>query len=264
MTEQSSATKRIIDATNLSFQYPSRRKGAPVDVIQDVSFHIDQGECLCILGPTGCGKTTLLRLLAGFERPTTGMLHLDGADIAGPARERAVVFQGDRSLYDWLTVLDNVAFGMRMAGISRSARRKRARELLETVGLSAHQQKYPPALSGGMKQRVQIARVLANEPRVLLMDEPFAALDAQTRTILQDELVRISRERSLTIFFITHDISEAILLGDRIGVMRRGPASNIANLVSVDMPRPRSRANLAFGELYEQLSDLIRGEGAVA
>ena len=251
----------LIVAERLSFRYAKSGRQAPSTVLDNVSFGVDEGECLCVLGPTGCGKTTLLRLLAGFEAPSEGTLKLEGRNITGPSRERAVVFQGDRSLFDWLTVEDNVAFGPRMAGVGKKERREAARRVLASVGMNGQESKHPAALSGGMKQRVQIARVLANKARILLMDEPFGALDAQTRSVLQDELVRIKTERNLTVFFITHDISEAILLGDRIAVMRRAPSSGISSLIPVDLPRPRSRASVAFGELYEQLNSMIRAEG---
>jgi NitT/TauT family transport system ATP-binding protein len=258
---QTTPPRPLIAAEDLAFWYGAARRNAAATVLEDVSFTLHEGECLCVLGPTGCGKTTLLRLLAGFEMPSAGTLTLEDQDIAGPGRERAVVFQGDRSLFDWLSVENNVAFGLRMAGMPRSERRELARRVLASVGLEGQGSKYPAALSGGMKQRVQIARVLANQARILLMDEPFGALDAQTRSVLQDELIRIKAERNLTIFFITHDIAEAVLLGDRIAVMRRAPNSTISTLIDVDLPRPRSRAHVAFGELYEHLNSIIRAEG---
>lgn len=251
----------LILAEDVSFKYGPAHGHAPAIVLDDVSFTVHEGECLCVLGPTGCGKTTLLRLLAGFEMPSTGALKLEGRNITGPSRERAVVFQSDRSLFDWLSVEDNAAFGLRMAGVSRAERRRTARRVLASVGLEGQEEKYPGALSGGMKQRVQIARVLANQARILLMDEPFGALDAQTRSVLQDELIRITEERGLTVFFITHDIAEAVLLGDRIAVMKRAPSSTISTLINVNLPRPRSRASVAFGELYEHLNSIIKAEG---
>ena len=190
----------MIVAENVSFEYRQAHGHRPTTVLENVSFTVHEGECICVLGPTGCGKTTLLRLLAGFEMPSAGTLKLEDSRIVGPGRERAVVFQGDRSLFDWLSVEDNVAFGLRMAGVARQQRRQTARQVLASVGMEGQESKYPAALSGGMKQRVQIARVLANQARILLMDEPFGALDAQTRSVLQDELVRTLRKNVISRF----------------------------------------------------------------
>jgi NitT/TauT family transport system ATP-binding protein len=198
--------------------------------------------------------------VAGFEFPDSGTLRLEGEPIIGPGADRGVVFQGDDSLFEWLRVLDNISFGPRMHGVSREERRRIGLKYLEMMGLSGQGQKRPSQLSGGMKQRVQIARVLANDPKVLLMDEPFAAVDAQTRSGLQEELVRIWEKTHKTILFITHDITEAILLADRIGVMRAGPGSAIRQIFAVSLPRPRSRAAQAFGELYEDINAIIREE----
>ena len=182
-------------------------------VLAQLDLVIQRGEFFCLLGPSGCGKTTVLNLMAGFLRPRSGTLTLDGRPITGPGVDRAVVFQGDDSLFSWLRSIDNVAFGPRMAGMPRERRHQLAREFLRLVNLDGQEDKYPGELSGGMKQRVQIARVLANDPKIMLMDEPFGAVDAQTRTRLQDELVDIWDKTSKTVLFITHDISEAVLLG---------------------------------------------------
>ena len=249
----------LIEAREIQFSYQELRRES-VPILRDFSLTIYEGECFCLLGPSGCGKTTALRLVAGFQFPDSGTLTLEGREIGGPGVERAVVFQGDDSLFNWLTAIDNVAFGLRMRGAGESERYETARKFLRLVGLTGQDRKYPGELSGGMKQRIQIARVLANDPKVLLMDEPFAALDAQTRAELQDEVVRIWMETRKTILFITHDIGEAILLGDRVGVMRRGPGSNIREIISVKLPRPRSRATLEFGQLYERINRLIMEE----
>jgi len=249
----------LIEARDIQFSYQQYRS-ENVPILRDFSLTIHEGECFCLLGPSGCGKTTALRLVAGFQFPDSGTLTLEGREIGGPGVERAVVFQGDDSLFNWLDAIDNVAFGLRMRGIAKSERDEAARKFLQLVGLHGQDRKYPTELSGGMKQRIQIARVLANDPKVLLMDEPFGALDAQTRAELQDEVVRIWMETRKTILFITHDIGEAILLGDRIGVMRRGPGSNIREIISVKLPRPRSRATLEFGQLYERINRLIMEE----
>jgi NitT/TauT family transport system ATP-binding protein len=251
--------RQLIEARDIEFTYRQFRRES-VPVLREFSLTIHEAECFCLLGPSGCGKTTALRLIAGFQLPDSGTLTLQGRDINGPGVERAVVFQGDDSLFNWLHAIDNVAFGLRMRGFGKRERDETARRFLRLVGLTGQDRKYPGELSGGMKQRIQIARVLANDPKVLLMDEPFGALDAQTRAELQDEVVRIWMETRKTILFITHDISEAILLGDRIGVMRRGPGSNIREIIPVKLPRPRSRATLEFGQLYEQINRLIMEE----
>ena len=173
-----------------------------------------------------------------------------------------MIFQSDDSLFTWLRSVDNVAFGPRMTGLSREHRYAIARERLRLVHLEGQEEKYPGELSGGMKQRVQIARVLASDPKILLMDEPFGALDAQTRTRLQDELVEIWGKTRKTILFITHDIAEAILLADRIGVMTRGPGSHVGETIHVELPRPRRRGSAGFGEMWERINALIEAEGA--
>jgi NitT/TauT family transport system ATP-binding protein len=248
----------LISIDNLTFSYGPN--GSAEAVLRNFSMTIEEGECFCLLGPSGCGKSTALKLIAGFEFPTEGRIALEGRPIRGPGVDRGVVFQGDDSLFDWLKAIDNVAFGLKMAGVKKRERLASARRILELVGLRGQEEKYPAELSGGMKQRIQIARVLANNPKILLMDEPFAAVDAQTRAELQDELVRVWSETRKTLLFITHDIAEAILLGDRIGVMATGPAAKIQHTLVVDMPRPRTRSSLEFGRLYEQISDMIKTE----
>lgn len=246
----------LIEASDVDFSY-AQTDDAAVPILRDFAMTIHEGECFCLLGPSGCGKTTALRLVAGFQFPDSGSVTLEGREITGPGVERGVVFQGDDSLFHWLNALDNVTFGLRMRGVGKQERVETARRYLQMVGLSGQEKKYPAELSGGMKQRIQIARVLANDPKILLMDEPFGALDAQTRAELQDEVVRIWMATRKTILFITHDIGESILLGDRIGVMRHGPGSNIREIVDVALPRPRSRATLEFGQLYERINRLI-------
>jgi len=213
-----------------------------------------------LLGPSGCGKSTVLNLIAGFEHATRGDVLAGGAPITGAARDRMVIFQDSDSLYGWISVLDNVAFPLRVAGVGRKERHERARAALTLVGLQGHEEKYPAELSGGMKQRTQLARALVLDSPILLMDEPFAALDAQTRSILQDELMQLCVSVRRTVLFITHDISEAILLGDRVAIMRAGPASSIKETIDVDLPRPRRRSGLAFGELYERIHRSISEE----
>jgi NitT/TauT family transport system ATP-binding protein len=221
-----------------------------------------EGEFFCLLGPSGCGKTTVLSLMAGFLEPSSGMLTLAGRPIVRPGVDRTVVFQGDDALFNWLRTIDNVAFGLRMRGMPKERRYAVAREYLHLVHLDGQEDKYPGELSGGMKQRVQIARVLASDPKILLMDEPFGALDAQTRGRMQSELVEIWHKTGKTIVFITHDITEAVLLADRIGVMTKGPESRLGTIIQVDLPRPRRRSTQGFGEMWEHINALIENEEA--
>jgi NitT/TauT family transport system ATP-binding protein len=248
-----------IQFDGVDFRFPARDGSSPL-VLQGLSLEIDRGEFFCLLGPSGCGKTTVLNLLAGFEQPTAGGLAVDGRSVSGPGVERTVVFQGDDSLYTWLTAIENVEFGLRLAGIEARERRAVAGRYLELVGLSGQGAKYPSQLSGGMKQRIQIARALVCDSPILLMDEPFAALDAQTRSGLQDELIDIWRATGRTFLFITHDIAESILLADRIGLMTAGPAARMKAVVTVALSRPRRRSDPAFGALYEQINALVREE----
>jgi NitT/TauT family transport system ATP-binding protein len=229
-------------------------------IIQGFDLAIPKGEFHLLLGPSGCGKTTALNLLAGFEASSRGRVVVDGHDVTGPGRERIVIFQGDDSLYPWLTALDNVAFGLRVEGLTEAERRRRAMEYIELVGLAGHESKFPAELSGGMKQRIQIARALVCHSPILLMDEPFGALDAQTRSILQEELTLIWQRTQCTIFFITHDISEAILLADRLSVMRAGPRSNIKEILHIDLPRPRSPGDEAFAHYYHRVHEILAAE----
>ena len=202
-------------------------QGVDYTAVERFDLDIDAGEFFCLLGPSGCGKTTVLKMLAGFEAPTSGQISMNGRLVTSAGRDRGVVFQGDDSLYGWLTAVENVEFGLRMRGMAKAERRARAMRYLELVGLIGQERKYPAELSGGMKQRIQIARALVNEPAMLLMDEPFAALDAQTRSLMQLELANVWRTTRTTVLFITHDIDEAITLGTRIGVMRAGPRADV-------------------------------------
>ncbi|MGD9844449.1 MAG: ABC transporter ATP-binding protein [Variibacter sp.] len=247
----------VIDARNVCFSYTASGNAS---VLKDVSFECRPGEFFSLLGPSGCGKTTVLRLIAGFDYPTAGTLTADGQAISGPGINRGVVFQGDDSLFNWLTAMENVGFGARLRGRPKAEQRDVARRFMDLVGLKGHERKYPQELSGGMRQRIQIARVLANDPSILLMDEPFGALDAQTRNELQDELSRIWAETKKTVVFITHDIAEAVLLSDRVGVMTSGPNATIREIVEIDLPRPRMRSHVDFGRLYERINELIIDE----
>jgi NitT/TauT family transport system ATP-binding protein len=231
-----------------------RFEGADL-ALSGVDVSIPSGQFVCLLGPSGCGKTTLLNLVAGFLLPSEGYIFLDNKVIDGPGPDRGMVFQ-DYSLFPWRTVLKNVEFSLEIAGQSRGERRLRALRYLELVKLDHIASRYPSQLSGGMKQRVAIARALASGPKVLLMDEPFAALDAMTRNLLQDELLRIHELEKCTTLFVTHNIDEAIRLADRVIVMSPNPGR-----ISADIPlnstRPRARTSAEFALLYDRLERLI-------
>jgi len=254
----------LIGLSGVSKVYRSL-KGGDYVALRDLHLAIEPGEFFCLLGTSGCGKTTVLNMLAGFERATAGTIEVRGRPIAGPGADRGVVFQGDDSLYPWLTALGNVEFGLRMRGVPRRERHERAHHYIELVGLKGQEHKHPPELSGGMKQRIQIARVLANEPDILLMDEPFGALDAQTREVMQQELGRIWRATGKTVVFITHDIDEAVTLATRIGVMFAGPESRLKAEIANDLaPDERGRTNDRFVAVFRQVHGLIREEVDVA
>jgi NitT/TauT family transport system ATP-binding protein len=229
-------------------------------IIKNLFLTIPTGEFHVVLGPSGCGKTTALNLLAGFELPTRGSILVGNREVTRPGPDRVVIFQGDDSLYSWLTAVENVEFGLSVLGVARRLRREKALAYLDLVGLSGHATKFPDQLSGGMKQRVQIARALSCDSPYLLLDEPFGALDAQTRTILQAELARIWEQTRKSVFFITHDISEAILLADRVSVMRAGPNSAVKQTFDITMKRPRSPADPEFSHHYKTIGDCLAAE----
>jgi NitT/TauT family transport system ATP-binding protein len=216
------------------------------EALQNVSINVAPGEFICILGPSGCGKSTLLGALAGHLQPTAGTIQVDGEPVTGPHPDRGLVFQ-QHTLFPWKKVLGNVAFGLKMKGIEREERHRQARELLKLVGLEGFENSYPSQLSGGMQQRVEIARVLINHPRVMLMDEPFGALDAQTRLKMQELLLEVWARIKTTIIFITHDIDEALFLADRILVMSPRPGKIIDEIV-LDFARPRTADLVTSGE----------------
>ncbi|WP_327673418.1 MULTISPECIES: ABC transporter ATP-binding protein [unclassified Streptomyces] len=256
-------TKVIEKSTSTGAALRAERAGisfGDFQAVRNIDLDIAAGEFLCLLGPSGCGKSTLLSAMAGFIQVSEGSLTADGAPIGGPDPELGMVFQSSEALFDWLTVKQNVTFGPRMRGRSRAEQDKVADEFLGLVGLRHCADRYPGQLSGGMRQRVQIARVLANEPGVVLMDEPFGALDAQTRQVLQQETARIWRASGCTVVFVTHDIDEAILLADRIAVMTAGPAASIKSLYPVDLPRPRDESDPAAVRLRHKLRDDIGEE----
>jgi NitT/TauT family transport system ATP-binding protein len=231
----------------------------------DINLDIKSGEFFCLLGPSGCGKSTLLNAVAGFIQATAGTLTQDGKAITGPGRDRGMVFQS-HSLFPWKTVLGNIMHGPLMSGQSRINAEGTARTFLELVGLSAYANSYPKVLSGGMKQRVGIARALANYPSVLMMDEPFGALDAQTRLMMQEELLKLWDDLKITVLFVTHDIDEAIFLADRVIVMSASPGRLIAD-IKIDLPRPRNSdaaLSLEFLAFKRQCSLLIREQTLAA
>lgn len=224
------------------------------NVISNINLEIKKGEFHILLGPSGCGKSTLLNILAGFIPKSGGSITIAGEEIVKPGRDRGVVFQNaDSAIFPWLTVQGNVEYGLRMKGIKSKDRRAISDNFIKLVGLNNHENKYPTELSGGMKQRVQIARSLANDSEILIMDEPFGALDAHTRRIMQIELVRIWEQTQKTIIFVTHDITEAILLGQRISIMSKSPDANIYKIYEVNLPYPRKINSSEFSELFGQV-----------
>ncbi|MBS0539563.1 MAG: ABC transporter ATP-binding protein [Proteobacteria bacterium] len=259
-----SSIPALVELNGVSKVYRSLQ-GSDYVAVRDFSLDIPAGEFFCLLGTSGCGKTTVLNMVAGFEATSAGTIAVAGKPVTRPDADRGVVFQGDDSLYGWLTALGNIEFGLRMRGIAKAEREQKARHYLELVGLKGQDHKHPAELSGGMKQRIQIARALANEPQMLLMDEPFAALDAHTRADMQRELKRICRETGRTVLFITHDIDEAIILADRIGVMHAGPASKLKGTVAVTLtPEERERTHDRFTAVYREVHGLIRDEVAIS
>jgi len=268
MGVSAAAAKLGLQGVRKEFVVP--RTGEQVVAIEDVSLSVEAGEFLVIVGPSGCGKSTILNLLAGLEMATGGRVLMDGRPIEGPAAERGMVFQ-DYALFPWKTVFENIEFGLRYgprrSAVSADERRERVRQHIELVNLQGSAEKYPHELSGGMRQRCAIARLLANEPEVLLMDEPFAALDAQTRIILQEELLRIWGEtrpqaQRKTVVFITHSIDEAVFLADRVMVMSSHPG-RIIRTFDIDLARPRQetvRGDARFQALSQEIWSLIRDE----
>ncbi len=235
---------------NLSKTYFDPYAGANVTAVNDISMTINQGEFVSIVGPSGCGKTTLLNMLAGFISPSGGSIMIDAKPVKGPGPERGVVFQ-TFALFPWKTVLENVGFGPRMRGLPSAQCDHIAREYLALVGLEHAANRYPNELSGGMQQRVGVVRALANNPDVLLMDEPFASVDAQTRMTLQEELTRIWQERRPTILFITHDVAESVFLADRVLILSKG---RVLDEVKIPLDRPRAWENLIEDDRFKSLS----------
>lgn len=242
---------------NLSKTYYDPYAGEDVEAVKDIFLEIPTGEFVAILGPSGCGKTTLLNMVAGFVAPTRGEIILNDREIRGPGPDRGVVFQSF-ALFPWKTVLDNVSFGLKMRGIPKPDRDRIAAEHVALVGLQGFEHRYPHELSGGMQQRVGVARVLANQPDLMLMDEPFASVDAQTRMTLQEELTRIWELKHPTILLVTHDVEEAIFLATRVVVLTPRPGS-IRDVVPIKLPRPRLWHTLVEDMTYKRLVARILG-----
>lgn len=246
----------MIRLKDLTKEYTNGESGGHL-VLDRMDLHVGEGEFVCVLGPSGCGKSTLLNLVAGFLRPTAGAVLFEGREVAGPGPERGVVFQ-DPTLFPWLTVRRNVEFGLRSAGAAAGDAAARARGALRLVGLEGFEEAYPHALSGGMRQRVALARVLVLEPKALLMDEPFSALDANSRERLQDELLRIWQGRRRTVLFVTHNVEEAAYLAERVVVMGPPPQGVCAE-VRVELDRPRERASDEMRALLRDLRSRLDG-----
>ena len=240
--------------------------GSQLAALENINLEVLPGEFLCIVGPSGCGKSTLLHLIAGLDRPSAGEIWLDGRKVEGPGPDRILLFQ-ELGLFPWLTARENVEFGLRQKGANRKERRSQAGYYLDLVRLSQFEEHHPHQLSGGMKQRVALARALAMQPDVLLMDEPFAALDAQTRDLLHDELERVWRETGQTIIFVTHNVREAVRLGDRVLVLSYRPG-RIKKEFSISLARPRhiedseaaSMSKRVLGHLREEIDKSVRAE----
>jgi ABC-type nitrate/sulfonate/bicarbonate transport system ATPase subunit len=228
-----------------------RIEGQDLPVLQRIGLEIGRGEFLGMVGASGCGKSTLLRLIAGLDDRFDGDILIDGAPVAGPGVERSLVFQ-DHRLFPWLSVTDNIGLGLDSLDLSRREREARIAEQLELVGLTGFAQAWPHQLSGGMAQRAAIARALVSRPDILLMDEPFGALDSITRAHMQEELLRIWRERRITVVIVTHDVDEAVFLSDRVVVMEPRPG-RVQSVIEVDLPRPRERTGTAFNQIKQRV-----------
>ena len=256
-----------IAIAGLALDYVNAETAERHRAVDNLDLDIRRDEFLCVLGSSGCGKSTLLAAIAGFLSPAAGTITMNGRAISGPGADRGVVFQ-EYALLPWMTVLDNAALGLKLRGMPRSERHRVARKFLALANLRGVEHKFPHELSGGMKQRVAVARTLANAPEVMLMDEPFAAVDAQTRMGLQEELVRLSLESPLTVVFVTHSVEEAIFLGDRVAVMTQGPG-RVHTIVDVPFARHARtwtslNADPAFAQLRDRLLRLVRAPSALA
>jgi ABC-type nitrate/sulfonate/bicarbonate transport system ATPase subunit len=256
-------SKLVIE--NVSRIFPAVRRGVPTRALEPINLVVGDNDFVTILGPSGCGKSTLLRMVAGLDTPTSGRILLDGKVITGPGADRGMVFQS-YTLFPWLTVAENISFGLRERGVPPRERAAIASQWLDTVGLASFANHYPKQLSGGMQQRTAIARALANSPEILLLDEPFGALDNQTRALMQELLLGIWERERKTVIFVTHDIEEAVFLASRVVVMSARPGRIKAD-VAVDLPHPRHytlKTSPEFSELKARLTEEIRIEAVLA
>lgn len=249
----------LLTIENLSQTYVDAYSQEPTVAVGDVSFEVPQGQFVSLLGPSGCGKTTVLNIVAGFIEATGGRVLVSGDAVTGPGPERGVVFQ-DFALFPWMSVESNITFGLKMRGMPKAQRRERAQEMCRLVGLDGFEKKFPHELSGGMRQRAGVARVLATEPTMMLMDEPFASIDAQTRRLLQQEVLRIWETQRPTVLFVTHDVEEAIFMSDRVIVLSGRPSTVVAD-VEVTLARPRAwkdvQSDPAFLDLRSRLMTML-------
>jgi NitT/TauT family transport system ATP-binding protein len=246
----------LIELKNLTKIFDSN--GKSVSAIKDMDLEINEGEFVSIIGPSGCGKTTILRMIAGLEKPSDGEVWERGKLVEGPGPNRGMVFQ-EFALFPWRTVIKNIEFGLEIKGLPIEERREIALEYIDLVNLEGFENAHPNELSGGMKQRVGIARALANDPDVLLMDEPFGSLDAQTRNIMQKELLRIWEKTSKTVIFVTHSVDEALYLSNRVVVLTARPAT-VKRVFSIDLPRPRDRAGKEFAKIRHEILAEVQTE----
>jgi NitT/TauT family transport system ATP-binding protein len=250
-----------LQATGLRHEYYQPRTGGRLLALDNIDLHVDDGEFVSIVGPSGCGKTTFINLCDGLLKPTAGKIYIDGKQVTGPGTDRGMVFQ-DSCLMPWRTVIKNVLFGLECQGLDNTEGQERARTFIKLVGLQGFEDHYPHELSGGMQQRCNLARALTVDPKILIMDEPFAALDAQTREIMQKELLRIWSEARKTVLFITHQINEAIYLADRVVVFGARPG-RVKQTIKIDLPRPRDlslKRDPRFLELENQVWEQIEEE----
>ncbi len=251
-------SKHFLEVQNLAKRFSGKSSQESLTVFEKANFFIDKGEFVCIIGHSGCGKSTIMNTLAGLDTPSDGVVIMDGREIGGPSLDRGVVFQ-NYSLLPWLSALDNVIFGVRARWPEwdKEKIKQHSLDYLQMVGLGGVENRKPSQLSGGMRQRVSIARAFATQPKLLLLDEPFGALNALTRGVIQDELVSICAKTHQTVFMITHDIDEAMLLADKILLMSNGPGAVIAESVIVDLPRPRKRADIIHHPGYYKIRNYL-------
>ncbi len=246
-----------LEVSNLNKSFPTQQ--GPLSVLEEINLHVETGEFICVVGASGSGKSTLLRMVAGLDRPTSGLITVDGKIVVGPGPDRGMVFQR-YTLYPWMTVAKNVEFGLKLQGFSKQERRERVAYYLEVVGLTAFVKALPKELSGGMKQRVAIARALACQPKILLMDEPFGALDVQTKETMQQFMLDLWQRTGTSILMITHDVGEAVFLSQRVYVLTARPGM-VQREITVDLPRDRTylvKREVKFQRYQDEIMDLLR------